>query len=324
MKTSPTDADLPQRMGPPEPGTPEAAVQAALRRLPPRLRRSVAQLLSQWPGRIALRSAASCIRIEIFDRSMTIAAQFFTSVFPILILLATWVGAAGSAGIAEAVDMPDESRSVLDQAVQSSGGTTFGIVGTLIVLVSATSLSRALTRAFAAIWHLPRPKSSLKSAWRWLAVVVALALSLVVVRALSGFVEEVPPRNFWERMVVFAFDLLTASLRALALAVRCRPTSPPASRRPDLRELDVGGSPGVGPVAAARPRGQRRPVWLDRRGVHLPGVVVRRVLLRPPDGCRRSGGRRGPRLARETDSRPCPPGLTRYPFWPMRVVDLAC
>ena len=211
MTTSPTDADLPQRMGPPEPGTPEAAVQAALRRLPPRLRRSVAQLLSQWPGRIALRSAASCIRIEIFDRSMTIAAQFFTSVFPILILLATWVGAASSAGIAEAVDLPDESRSVLDQAVQSSGGTTFGIVGTLIVLVSATSLSRALTRAFAAIWQLPRPKSSLKSAWRWLAVVVALALSLVVVRALSGFVEEVPPRNFWERMVVFAFDLLTAS-----------------------------------------------------------------------------------------------------------------
>lgn len=211
MTTSPTDADLPQRMGPPEPGTPEAAVQAALRHLPPRLRRSVAQLLSQWPGRIALRSAASCIRIEIFDRSMTIAAQFFTSVFPILILLATWVGAVRSDEIAEAVDLPAESRSVLDQAVQTSGGTTFGVVGTLIVLVSATSLSRALTRAFAAIWHLPRPKSNLRSAWRWLAVVVALALSLVVVRALSEFVEAVPPRNFWQRTVVLTSDLVIAS-----------------------------------------------------------------------------------------------------------------
>jgi hypothetical protein len=74
---------------------------------------------------------------------MTIAAQFFASVFPILILLATWVGAAGSDEIAEAVDMPDESRSVLDQAVQTSGSATLGIVGTLVVLVSATSLSRA-------------------------------------------------------------------------------------------------------------------------------------------------------------------------------------
>jgi membrane protein len=231
MTTSPTDADLPQRMGPPEPGTPEAAVQAALRRLPPRLRRTVAQLLSQWPGRIALRTAASCIRIEIFDRSMTIAAQFFTSVFPILILMATWVGAAGSAEIAEAVDLPEESQSVLDQAVQNSGGATFGIVGTLIVLVSATSLSRALTRSFAAIWHLPRPKSSLKSAWRWLAVVVALALSLVVVRALSGFVEAVPPRNFWERMVVLASDLVLASFvpwLLLSGAVRLRRLLPGA------------------------------------------------------------------------------------------------
>jgi hypothetical protein len=63
MTTSPTDADLPQRMGPPEPGTPEAAVQAALRRLPPRLRRTVAQLLSQWPGRIGFRGAEACIRL---------------------------------------------------------------------------------------------------------------------------------------------------------------------------------------------------------------------------------------------------------------------
>jgi len=231
MTTSPTDADLPQRMGPPEPGTPEAAVQAALRRLPPRLRRTVAQLLSQWPGRIALRSAASCVRIEIFDRSMTIAAQFFTSVFPILILMATWVGAVGADEIADAVDMPDESRSVLDQAVQTSGGATFGIVGTLIVLVSATSLSRALTRAFAAIWHLPRPRSSLKSAWRWLAVVVALALSLVVVRALSGFVDAVPPRNFWQRMVVLASDLVLASFvpwLLLSGAVRLRRLVPGA------------------------------------------------------------------------------------------------
>jgi membrane protein len=231
MTTSPTDADLPQRSGPPEPGTPEAAVQAALRRLPPRLRRSVESLLSGWPGRVALRTAASCMRIEIFDRSMTIAAQFFTSVFPILILIATWVGAADTTEIAEAVDLPEESRSVLDQAVQSSGGATFGIVGTLIVLVSATSLSRALTRAFAAIWQLPRPKSSLKSAWRWLAVVVALALSLVVVRALSEFVEAVPPRNFWQRMVVLASDLVIASFvpwLLLSGAVRLRRLVPGA------------------------------------------------------------------------------------------------
>jgi membrane protein len=229
MRTSAADADMPSSPGPPERGSAEAAARAAaqatLGRLPPRLRQSVARLLSRWPGRIAFRSAASCVRIEIFDRSMTIAAQFFTSVFPILILIATWVGAAQTSRVAEAVSLPEESRSVLDQAVSSPESATFGIVGALIVLASATSLSRALTRAYAAIWQLPRPRSSLRSAWRWLAVVVALALSLVVVRALSGFAEAVPPGNVWQRVVAFTCDLAIALLvpwLLLSGAVRLR------------------------------------------------------------------------------------------------------
>jgi hypothetical protein len=57
MGTSTADADIPPSPGPPEPGSTEAAARAAaqapLGRLPPRLRRSVARLLSRWPGRIA-------------------------------------------------------------------------------------------------------------------------------------------------------------------------------------------------------------------------------------------------------------------------------
>jgi membrane protein len=184
----------------------EAALAEVLERMPLRVQRVLVRLLHRWPGRVALRSAASCIRIEVFDRSMTIAAQFFTSVFPILILLASILGAADSGAIADAVDMPDESREVLDEVLAESGGSTFGIVGALIVLASATSLSRALTRAFAAIWLLPRPRSTLRSAWRWLAVVVSLALSLVVVRALSQFAAAVPPDGVWQRVVAFCLD----------------------------------------------------------------------------------------------------------------------
>ena len=99
MKTSTADADMPSSPGSPEPGPAEAAAraaaQSALGRLPPRMRPAVTRLLSRWPGRIVFRSAASCVRIEVFDRSMTIAAQFFTSVFPILILIATWVRGVG-------------------------------------------------------------------------------------------------------------------------------------------------------------------------------------------------------------------------------------
>jgi len=214
MKTSTADADMPSSPGSPEPGPAEAAAraaaQSALGRLPPRMRPAVTRLLSRWPGRIVFRSAASCVRIEVFDRSMTIAAQFFTSVFPILILIATWVRGVDTSALADAVDLPDQSRSVLEQAIQTPETATFGIVGVLIVLASATSLSRALTRAYAAIWHLPRPKSNLRSAWRWLAVVVTLALSLIVVRAVSGFAAEVPPGNVWQRVAAFICDVAIA------------------------------------------------------------------------------------------------------------------
>jgi membrane protein len=214
MRTSTADADMPPSPGSPEPGSAEAATraaaEAALGRLPPRLRRSVARLLSRWPGRIVFRSAASCVRIEIFDRSMTIAAQFFTSVFPLLILIATWVAGTDTTRVADALHLPEASRSVLVQAVQTPETATFSIVGVLIVLASATSLSRALTRAYAAIWHLPRPRSSLRSAWRWLAVVVTLALSLFVVRAVSGFAEGLPPGNVWQRVVALICDVAIA------------------------------------------------------------------------------------------------------------------
>jgi membrane protein len=51
-------------------------------RLPRRLRPVAEWTMSHWPGRIFVRGVAAAARVELFDRSMTIAAQLFTSVFP--------------------------------------------------------------------------------------------------------------------------------------------------------------------------------------------------------------------------------------------------
>jgi membrane protein len=180
---------------------------AVLSHLPRRLVPAVEWALSRWPGRIVIRSAATSIRIELFDRSMTIAAQFFTSVFPTLIMLATWVGGASSE-VADALGIPDQTQSVLEDALDSNSSTaTFGVIGTLIVLASATSLSRALTRAFTAIWGLPRPKTQLAYAWRWVAVVLALALALITARALTRYLRDVPPPTIWGLVAALSFDV---------------------------------------------------------------------------------------------------------------------
>src|SRR5687767_5696279 len=99
----------------PEVGT-TVDVEAALGRLPQPLRQRVGRILSRYPGRILLGTAATCMRIELFDRSMTIAAQFFTSVFPVLILMTAWGGRPDTDVIADALDMPAATRSILDQA----------------------------------------------------------------------------------------------------------------------------------------------------------------------------------------------------------------
>lgn len=187
------------------------AAERILGLLPTRLRGPVEWSLSRWPGRIGLRSAASCIRIELFDRSMTIAGQFFTSVFPILVTIAVWFGSDDSNRIANALNMPEQSRDVLNEALDTSTAASFGAISVLIVLISATSLSRALTRAVAAIWKLERPKSNLSSAWRWLAAVLTLALSLVVVRSMGSFLDEVPPPALWAAVAAFLVDLAMAT-----------------------------------------------------------------------------------------------------------------
>jgi membrane protein len=183
--------------------------EAVTRRLPPPLRRRVEWLLGQWPGRIVVGVTAAARRIELFDRSMTIAAQFFTSIFPILIALA----------------VPKQTRSLLDEVLApSSTQTAFGVVGILLVVASATSLSRALTRAFAAIWELPRPTIRLTSAWRWVAVVLALVLSLVATRTLTRLAAELPPPTFWQLLTSMTCDVaLGVFVPWILLARRVRP-----------------------------------------------------------------------------------------------------
>ena len=188
-------------------GGPEA--EEVLGRLPARFRPFAEKMLERWLGRFVLRVTSTTIRIELFDRSMTIAAQFFTSVFPILILIATLVGGA-SDKVAETLDMPAQTKSVLEDALADNSSATFGLIGTLIVLISATSLSRALTRAFAAIWELPRPKSKLMSAWRWVAVVLTLALALIATRAVTRIANEIPPPVLWQIVGLMALYVAMA------------------------------------------------------------------------------------------------------------------
>jgi membrane protein len=185
-----------------------------LSRLPSPARNLASRLLDTWPGRVVEQGARALIEIEFLDRSMTLAAQAFTSVFPLLILVATLrprqnhnqVGTA----LADSLGLNEQARASLEAALPSGGtaASTFGVIGALVVLISATSFSRALVRIYVRVWDAPRRPSALRGFWRLLAVLIGVVLLLVLLTAFRRVLSGVPLSNLLDAFVSFVLGCL--------------------------------------------------------------------------------------------------------------------
>jgi membrane protein len=139
--------------------------------------------------RLSVKLTREFQRLEPFDRAMTLAAQAFTSIFPLVIATLSFLDRpdAGrlSQQLADTFGLPSSTRSTLADALPegSDQAATFGLLGLLIVLVSATSFSRALTRMYAKAWSVASPGWS--QPLRWIGAVTAIAASAVLLRALQ-------------------------------------------------------------------------------------------------------------------------------------------
>jgi membrane protein len=138
--------------------------------------------------RVFTRTAAGLQNVEPFDRGMTLAAQAFTSIFPLIIAIAAlFPDSSGDTSdrVSSALGIPDSSRAAVEQALPAHPDTrgAFGIIGVLIVVVSATSFSRALARMFGKVWGITPPGWT--SGWRWVAALFGVALTTITVRTLQ-------------------------------------------------------------------------------------------------------------------------------------------
>jgi len=136
--------------------------------------------------------ATGFVRIEPFDRAMTLAAQAFTSIVPVLIVAAAFGPNHRGPGdaLADSVGLSPEARDALAGSVPTGAqvSSSIGVAGILVALITATAYSRALERMYAKMWDVERP--GLRTAWRWLAtigaVVAAVALLRVTREATAG------------------------------------------------------------------------------------------------------------------------------------------
>jgi membrane protein len=187
-------------------------VARALAAAPPRLRPALAWLTRRGPVRLVARTMAGLMRVQIFDRAMTLAAQAFTSIFPVLILLGSVLGTGTGDELADAAGVPETSRRVLDDAFGHGGFSTFGVVGGLIVLVSSTGLARALARSYAAVWDVRKAPSGPRASWRWLIAVLTLAGFMVSSRLLGWVTHPLPMPHLSGAALLLLADIAVAVL----------------------------------------------------------------------------------------------------------------
>ncbi|MFL6130947.1 MAG: YhjD/YihY/BrkB family envelope integrity protein [Mycobacteriales bacterium] len=150
-----------------------------------------------WPGRIVEDTLRALVRINVLDRAMTLAAQAFTSVFPLLILVAVLrprrSGNQLGEGLADSLGLGPDASAALEVALPagSTAASSFGVIGILVTLLSATSFSRALVRLYAGIWEVSRPPG-LRALWRLVATLLGLVLLVFLLTFVRRVLQGVP------------------------------------------------------------------------------------------------------------------------------------
>ncbi|MFF1876937.1 YhjD/YihY/BrkB family envelope integrity protein [Leifsonia sp. NPDC058230] len=137
-------------------------------------------------GRFVVRSLRDIRNLELFDRAMTLAAQAFTSILPILIV-AGWLRGSlnpeADAMFAENLSLDDHTAELVQQSIpqHAEAVTLSPFVGALLLLISATAFARALERCFRRLWKTP--KAAIRFAWRWVLAIVAIVIGFILVVA---------------------------------------------------------------------------------------------------------------------------------------------
>ncbi len=142
---------------------------------------------------IGRRSFARFVELEGFDRSMALAGQAFAALLPLLIVIGSLLPADDD-DLAETLidrfDIAGSAAETLRAAVSQPPDSGLSAVGTVLLVISALSFTRALQRLYIRAWRLD--KLGLRAnAWGlvWLALFVAFwSLQPAIVGVFSGLV----------------------------------------------------------------------------------------------------------------------------------------
>lgn len=135
----------------------------------------------------AITSLASrLVDVNLTDSATRMAAQVFLTTIPLFFAVAAFAPTTVRDHMAESVrvmfGLTGAAQAQLHQVLGSSATAglrqTTGLIGVVMALLSATSLSRALGRVLERAWRQPKIGTKV-AAWRWLAWLVVWVAALV-------------------------------------------------------------------------------------------------------------------------------------------------
>jgi membrane protein len=181
------------------------------------LRRRVEPALHMAQAGLPGRLLGRLVEVRFLDRTVILAAQAFSAILPLFIVVATISpkpgGDSPGAFMARRLGLAAEDVSSLQSVVAPppSARASVGVVGVVLAVLTATSFARALQRSYELAWRLPR--AGLRAAWRPLALVVGLAVYIELLFLFGRLVRGVPAGTFLEDLVTFvgAWALWTGS-----------------------------------------------------------------------------------------------------------------
>ncbi|WP_354641973.1 YhjD/YihY/BrkB family envelope integrity protein [Kitasatospora camelliae] len=140
------------------------------------------------------RALRQIVRVNLLDSATRLAAQAFLSALPALLAVAVFAPAAIRDGVVSSMrdqlGITGEAQKTFQQmmsAEHTDVTQSFGAVGVVVTLLSATTLSRALQRVCERCWEIPKAGTRV-AAWRWLVwLLVWLVFLVLQVPVRKGF-----------------------------------------------------------------------------------------------------------------------------------------
>jgi membrane protein len=107
------------------------------------------------------------------------------------------------ASMGDAIGLSDAVQETLAGSLPSTANVASGVgfFGFLVAFFSATAYSRALERMFLKVWDVRKP--SLRTAWRWIATIVAVMVAIALLSLTQAILGDSPFDNMLETAIRF-------------------------------------------------------------------------------------------------------------------------